>query len=295
MDTNSSGKKGNEDFKKQVMRQMKYSNLNSKINVTQINRFKKLFSNEKEPYMFLLLRIMNAFSLYVYTNEQLYNWDNGFRSFILSYIFDPIFILDITQNTTQGNYIDNICYSFEEEDENDIELVDNEEKHLPEEKISNYTYDKISFLSDFFDLHFDRLGDSIYFKIFYSFSNNVFFSEDNYKEYSTFLISKGTPNYVPYSGKYFKLVCIDEKFKNFIDHIFNSNIPSNYTFNIQKSFLNFKNQYWTSQRKKIFFNYLHNLRVEAVFQYDSYQKCTVHFNKIFYEWSVDNLSKETLI
>lgn len=168
MGTNSTGKNENENFNKPIMRYMKYTNLNSDIKTKQINRFKKLFSNDNEPYMFLLLRIMNAFSLYVYTNEQLYSQDNEFRNFILSYIFNHIFILEINQNTTQGNYVNDICYSLEEED--DIELENNEEEHLPEEKKSNYTYDKITFLRDFFDLHFHRLGDSIYFKIFYSFT-----------------------------------------------------------------------------------------------------------------------------
>lgn len=67
-------------------------------------------------------------------------------------------------------------------------------------------------------------------------------------------------------------------------------MPSNHTPNIQNNFLNLKNQYWSTQRKTTFHNYLKNWGVKEIFQIKSYPKCTLHFNKIFYEWSVNNPS-----
>ncbi len=67
MDTNNSGNPRDDDFLQKMMRYTKYSNLNSKINSVQMNRFRLLFSSANEKYIFLLLRIMNAYSVYVQT------------------------------------------------------------------------------------------------------------------------------------------------------------------------------------------------------------------------------------
>ncbi len=56
--------------------------------------------------MFLLLRIMNAYSVYVQTYDQQYYTNGKFGNYILNYIFNPYFINQIFQS--QQNFESNI-------------------------------------------------------------------------------------------------------------------------------------------------------------------------------------------
>ncbi len=118
-------------------------------------------------------------------------------------------------------------------DEDDTNLIDNEENSINEND-TTLPHDN-PLLKHFFDIHFGRMGDYIYFKSFYSFFSydhvnnvaNTFLPQDNFVEYLNFFNNGGNTAYT-YLGKDIKITLIDEKFKIFIDDVFASIAPNQY-------------------------------------------------------------------
>lgn len=277
------------DFSKEVARYYKYVNLNSKLNLKQNNRFIKLFSNGKEHYMFLLLRIMNIYSLSVQKNEQLLNSNRDFANNILNYIFDPIFFSQHNFTFYQDPF--QLQNNTETPDEvlveNDIDSVNFSANIDQEPELAPSPFDSTLYLKNFFDIHFTRIGDDVFFNVFYSYNENHIVIEDNANEYATYLSNCNSPLYTPYFGKYKESVIINDNFKTFIDNVFTANTPTPLIAQNQLQIFYSKNLYWTKQKRQIFHNYINNFGIQRIPQTDLFTNCLINFNMQFYEWSVD--------
>lgn len=296
METNSSNSKGYNDFQKQVNRCMKYTNLNSKIDSVKKNRFIKLFSNSHEQYMFLLLRVMNAYAFFVQMNESLLYSNNEFRISILNYIFDPSFFAQFypsfSYNFSQNSNEMNIPTEIPNENDIDLISIDVEDEML-EIKQAYSPFDSSILLNHFFDLHFSCIDKNIFFIAYFSYISNQIVPEDNYKEYSIY--SQMNNNYVPYPGRYVKYIPIDEKLLTFIDNVLTTSYPTQQIIQNQINVFFTKNQYWSTQRRSIFHNYLQNWGIKKILQIKAYTKCTVHFSTTFYEWRMSSENQNSSI
>lgn len=277
------------DFQKEIATYMKYVNLNSPINTKQKNRFIKLFLNGKEQYMFLLLRIMNIYSISVRNNEQLLYSNPDFAKNILNYIFDPTFYSQYSFNQADFQILNDSEISEDVANQDDLDLLNISVRTEQENAPLSSPFDNYIFLKNFFDIHFYRLGDNIYFNAYYSYHDNHIIIEDNVKEYSMYLNNCNNSSFIPYFGKYRISVVIDDRFKQFIDQVFTSSTPNPQIF--QSPIFYSKNQYWTMQKRQTLHNYINNFGIQIIFQKKSFSNCLINFNNHFYEWICNDEEK----
>lgn len=85
------GKLNGEHLENEFKLVAKYININTALNEKQKNRFYKLFTTGKEAYVFLILRILDVYTLYLKPNLSLFYNNKEYPKIIFNMIFSDNF------------------------------------------------------------------------------------------------------------------------------------------------------------------------------------------------------------
>lgn len=292
-----------DDSEEKILRGIKYVRLNHQLEQKQYNRFQKLFGNGKECHALLILRILDAYTMFVSPNPNLYCMESLYN-FVNNFIFDKEFWKNAVEllpyNTMEfdieptkaENDIEEIIKSesievINESNTENIEGCSNGSNNESNDELNaeNIIYysnnfndnDKIvtqaqnSLLTfkNFFDSHFLRQGYTIYY------SCNITYNE-NYRINCNELTELQTQKY---DNSIF--ITITDYIYQFIDNIM-SNIPMGVPF---------EKRYWTPNRRNLFYNYINNFGLFKIFQFKNYSKCNIRYSNFYgagYIWDINS-------
>lgn len=265
----------NDEFSKKIIRGMKYYNINIDLQLKQRNRFKSLFPKGKEMFMYLILRAMNAYCMYVQPFVFSYIDGSKFKKDILNFIFDKNIFSSLNLTLDPERYPDlnvqpeqDITIFFDESNDELEEPITNEES-LTSTVPNSHNLSSQDKLKNFFDFHFERAGEIVLFKCFYEHDDlRILFKDSD-------AYSSAIQNNSEISFKY-KMFAISSDMLNYLDDV------------MAKAFKRpmFKEiRFWSNSRKTLFHNYIYNFDIRCFFQFSKYEKCLIRFGKDFYNWN----------
>lgn len=172
------------EYEKDFFREEKNKVLNDKLEQEQEGRFSTLFGGTKGSSIFLLLRIMDYYTIFVSRHMDIYTNSEEFRKYVKAQIFDPEFIKKVLSRSSQAPDVS-----------------------------------ELKKLRNFFDAHFYRQNNTaIFYKCFYHFNQQNQIQFDEIFDYETLSSLNTTTQSIYYTG-----ICIDDNFLNYIDSIIPSN------------------------------------------------------------------------
>lgn len=273
-----------ENSLKNVKIGMKYQNINSDIRKKQKNRFRSLFPIVKEMFMYLILRALNTYCLYVLPNIPLYYRDGSkLKNDLLNLIFDENYFYSLgyipnIQNAPEQTYqpepymqfeqdiqFEQDVLSFFNDDEDELEVTTGlYEADLPASDNISQNSSQEALLRFFFDLHFGRNGESVLFKCYNEYDNFQFFITDlNFYNAALQKQSLDTFN--------FKTLAVTPDVLNFIDEIMAEAIKRPLFKGIN---------FWSNYRRTLFHNYILNFNICGFFQSNQYRECLIRFGLV---------------